>query len=665
MSSFRPLRLASTVLLTGLACSAREPEQLPPRGEVVVSVDTDAPVPSLVGRLRIDVFDEAGRWLDSRDVARADPKDWPASFSLFTEDDHSSKTVLVRARAYLEGRVREYQGERFQERTDFEEPWVANTLEELCAKRPELVLGEDLTLRRGSRTITGVIPDPIPPGAPDDYQPACAWQTVGGAVAATLNIRTAGEYRIETTRFESSFADPTLFIRSDCRDAATQIACNDDLDNTDAIVYDPRSRLVLHLEPGAYTVLSAALTATPSDVTLRADLAANWQDAAPMGELPRQGSSPRLLIDGEDRTPSHEPQPLVSIDRLARITVVPGEKRETTLLLRTVCGGQMAKLSALGSNSAPVLAEAETCIDKEGERRPLLEEATLPAAADQLAPASHVGSFSYGNPCPAGGSEHATCIPSGSFVLGTPTYAPYPLSTTPERFALMNRYWLDTTEVTVGRYRAAVARGFVGPNQTPIPNDDTLDVKLDPEQFEYFRRCTFSTAPSPSGEDREAHPLNCIDWWTARAFCRFEGGDLPTEAQWQYAATKAGRAAELDETCEGCAMASDLPLAVNDPLGARDTTPLGVRGLFGSLEEWALDSFQPLDSACWNAATLSDPMCWEANAPQRTLLGSDFTSVGGIWRGDGAPSGAQILQRFSATIGFISTGFRCAYREQP
>jgi formylglycine-generating enzyme required for sulfatase activity len=661
--SLRTITLAA-VTSSALACSAREPEQLPPLGEVVVSIDTDAAVPQMVGRLRVDVFDDSGRWLDSRDVARTDAKDWPASFSVFTADENTSRTVLVRARAYLEGRVRDYQGERFQERAPYVEPPVASTLEELCEKAPELVLGEELTLRRGSRTITGLIPDQIPPGAPDDYQPACAWQTVGGAVAATLNVRTAGEYRIETTRFQAAFSDPTLFIRSDCRDAATQIACNDDLDNQDVLVFDPRSRLVLNLEPGSYTVLSASLSETPSDVTLRADLAANWKEPAPTRKQPMTGSAPRLIVDGEDRTPSNEPEPLVTIDRLARITVVPGEKRETTLLLRTVCGGQMAKLSALGSDSAPVLAEAETCVDREGERQAVPEEPTALAAANRRAATNRVGSFPQGSPCPAASSGQVSCIPSGSFLLGTPAYAPYPLSTTPERFAVMSRFWLDTTEVTVGRYRAAVARGFSGSNDTPIANDDVLDLQLD-QDYEYFRRCTFSVNPSPGGENRESHPLNCIDWYTARAFCQFEGGDLPSEAQWQYAASKAGRSAELDETCAGCDVKSSLPLAVDDPLLAGDVTPLGVRGLFGNLEEWALDSFQPLDSACWNAATLSDPLCWEVNAPERTLVGSNFDTNTSAWRTGGAPSGTRLLQRFPAALGFFATGFRCVYWEQP
>src|SRR5882724_9750239 len=115
--------IAALVLgLAALACGHAQPKELPALGEVVVSIDTDAPVPQLISRLRIDLFDQDGRWFDSRDVARADPADWPASFSVYTLDEQTPRTVLVRARAYLEGHTRDYRGERFEDRAPYVEP---------------------------------------------------------------------------------------------------------------------------------------------------------------------------------------------------------------------------------------------------------------------------------------------------------------------------------------------------------------------------------------------------------------------------------------------------------------------------------------------------------------------------------------------------------------
>src|SRR5258706_13922139 len=120
-SSRTPRFVLSLVCLSALACGSA---QQPALGEVVVSIDTNALVPQLVGRLRIDMFDQDGRWFDSRDIARTNPGDWPASFSGYTSDEKNPRTVLVRARAYLEGRTRDYRGERFEDRARYVEPHV-------------------------------------------------------------------------------------------------------------------------------------------------------------------------------------------------------------------------------------------------------------------------------------------------------------------------------------------------------------------------------------------------------------------------------------------------------------------------------------------------------------------------------------------------------------
>ena len=35
---------------------------------------------------------------------------------------------------------------------------------------------------------------------------------------------------------------------------------------------------------------------------------------------------------------------------------------------------------------------------------------------------------------------------------------------------------------------------------------------------------------------RDQHPVTCVDWSQSRAYCQWRGGDLPTEAQWEFAA---------------------------------------------------------------------------------------------------------------------------------
>lgn len=382
----------------------------------------------------------------------------------------------------------------------------------------------------------------------------------------------------------------------------------------------------------------------------------------PIEDVVPASDAPRLMEGGRDITPVSEPDPLDAVDRLILLEVKPGLRRKASLVLHGACAGTS---SILGADPAKlVLGEAATCVDVEKTRVPVT---LTDAPADDLARGPTVAGTWLADPCPPDDGGPRVCVPGGATLLGsTDAVSSGVVSARPVRLFGARRFFLDRHEVTVGRFREVVKAGFKPPflpvvNNKPLSTDTTAG------------SCTWSTKLL----DREDFPLSCVAWQTARAFCQHVGGDLPSEAQWEHAATVAGHdikvhypwgnaAPSCDEVVFGgaatgtplpeCPGEGDLPRPLSASAG--DLTPQGVVGLAGSLTEWTLDVSKPYSDVCWGDASLIDPRCGNPDdeANERVARGANY-------------SGPMTFPtfRYVVSIDFLSTfvGFRCAYPEAP
>ena len=97
--------------------------------------------------------------------------------------------------------------------------------------------------------------------------------------------------------------------------------------------------------------------------------------------------------------------------------------------------------------------------------------------------------------------------------------------------------------------------------------------------------------PQPGYED---YPVVGVSWYGANEFCRFYGGSLPTEAQWEYAATSGGKEETWSGTSDENALGEYAWYDKNSErrthkVGTRNPNGLGIYDMSGNVWEWCSD----------------------------------------------------------------------------
>ena len=220
------------------------------------------------------------------------------------------------------------------------------------------------------------------------------------------------------------------------------------------------------------------------------------------------------------------------------------------------------------------------------------------------------------------GSE-MVLIPAGEFVMGS-NHAD---NTKPERKVYLTAYYIYKNLVTVAQYRQ-----FCDATKRAMPN-------------------------APKWGWKDDHPIVNVTWEDANAYCKWAGGHLPTEAQWEKAARGVdGREYPWgnkwdDSLCQhshnmrGDA-GSTTPVSYY-PLGA---SPYGCLDMAGNVWQWCADGY------------VED---YYKSAPYRNPTGPRFGKVrvlrGGAWHNTN-PDNFRAAYRnagYPSEEG-INTGFRCA-----
>jgi sulfatase modifying factor 1 len=263
---------------------------------------------------------------------------------------------------------------------------------------------------------------------------------------------------------------------------------------------------------------------------------------------------------------------------------------------------------------------------------------SLATSSAQAPPASRERTILVGKPAgetkkiaPAGTS--AVWIPAGRFTMGCVATDPdcFPDEKPAHPVVISRAFWLDATEVTIASYRAFATA--TGESQPPA-------------------------ASFPQG-DRD--PVVNVTWDNASAYCRWNGGRLPTEAEWEYAARSGADGAVF---ASGSAIGHDAAnyegAAGRDrwtrtsPVGSFEASPWGLFDMSGNVWEWTAD---------WYGARSFTPQL--ATDPRGPASGSLRVVRGGAWNSQ--PRSLRLSNRgkFSPDGRSEALGFRCAYDPTP
>src|SRR5262245_32657991 len=165
----------------------------------------------------------------------------------------------------------------------------------------------------------------------------------------------------------------------------------------------------------------------------------------------------------------------------------------------------------------------------------------------------------------------------------------------------------------------------------------------------------YGTWTSSEGPN-ENKPINCLNWYAAYAFCIYDGGFLPTEAEWELAASGGEERVFPWSMPAGSTTITDADACYgancNDPVRAglkAGAGRWGHRDIGGNLWEYVLDYYgaYPTDP-CTDCAKL-------ANGTNRVNRGGGL----GV-----SPASLRVAVRGIRTIGArpSDVGFRCARR---
>lgn len=249
-------------------------------------------------------------------------------------------------------------------------------------------------------------------------------------------------------------------------------------------------------------------------------------------------------------------------------------------------------------------------------------------------------------------------LSAGTFTMGLTAEDRFQLQQAGRKRITLSPFWISKKEVTNGQYRAFIEALPAGERSAMLPDSSSWEEIGNPFTWsDYFRTESYAD-----------YPVVGVTYEQAARYCEFEGGRLPTEAEWEYSA-RSGFAGEKfswpgydTRTPQGGYLANYNPqlggyahdgFAYTAPTGTYPANAWGLQDLSGNVSEWTSDVW----SSTYEGMRDYNP----ERRGESPSSGEKRVVRGGSWASDAFYIGVGVRSFQAGSKGSAKVGFRCVH----